>query len=56
MQKSEGKYALTEPGESKLSASYLSIGSAPEVVTHRTPGLVVANFHTSLEISLSVPG
>ena len=41
-------YARTESGESQLSAGHLSIKCTPEVITHRTPLLVVADLHTSL--------
>ena len=45
---------LTVSRESQLAASHTSIRSAPEVITHCAPGLVVANLHTAFKGTLGV--
>ena len=39
---------LTNCGESQLPADHLGIGSAPEVIAHCAPDIVVADLHASL--------
>ncbi len=44
---------LTSDSKSQLCTNHSSISSTPEVITHRAPGIVVADLHTSLVNSTS---
>ena len=44
----------TSGPETKLFADYISISCIVEVITDSTPGVVVANFHTAIEIGIPI--
>lgn len=45
-----GAYSYTCSGVAQLEASHSGIGHVPEIVAHRSPGLVVADLHTAFTL------